>query len=556
MQPTYTGVLALALCFASSGCVGKLDAAVGSEQSGSGAAPAGGADAPPGATDPSPTCAGVSVSSAPMRRLTRDEYDNTVRDVLGLTSEPAREFPRDEAPAGFAGNSITPVTQRALEAYLGAAHEVALSTDVPALLPCMSSAPDDACARSFVLHVGRRLFRRALEPSELDDLLAVFSAKRDMSGFEAGIRLVLETMLASPSFLYRPEVGSGRGVSLLSGYELASRLSFFLWGSSPDETLLDAAENGALATRDGVQQQALRLLSDARARDAVQSFFAQWLRVTDLETLDKNPSLFPEFPELATSMRAETAAFVDHVVFELDGSLRTLLTAPFSVVDAKLASFYGAAPGQLVGFARTELPAGQRAGLLTQASFLAVAANGNQGSPILRGKFVREHLLCQDLAPPPPDAVVVPPEIDPSVSTRERFEQHRADPACRGCHELMDPIGYGFLRYDAIGRFLQAEPSGPIDDTGELVAAGDASGPFRGPIELGQRLSESPDVQRCLATHLLRFAVSRRETQEENCSIDEATQAFRERDLDVIELMYALVVTDAFRYLRSEELTP
>ncbi len=268
-------------------------------------------------------------------------------------------------------------------------------------------------------------------------------------------------MLQSPRFLYRVEMGmpdllTGQpDVTALDSWEVATRLSFLLWSSIPDEELFAAAEADALGDAASIEKQARRMLEDPRARDAVANFHEQWLGLGKIGTLNKDVAVYPTYtPALRPLWEKETLSFLDHVVFDDDkGDVKTMLTAPYSMMNADLAAFYGVSGPKGAAFERVDLDPAQRAGLLTQASLLAVNSKPNQSSPIHRGKFVRERLLCQTLAPPPNNVNIQPPEVDPTATTREKFSQHSSDPACAGCHRLMDPIGFGFESYDGIGQF-------------------------------------------------------------------------------------------------------
>jgi hypothetical protein len=250
-------------------------------------------------------------------------------------------------------------------------------------------------------------------------------------------------------------------------------------------------------------------------------------------------------------MRAETQAFVEHVIWSSDRRLATLLTAPIGFVNAPLARVYGLSTPAGTTAEMVALPMAERAGVLTQPGVLAVHSLPNQSSPVSRGKFVREQLLCQQIAPPPPDLNVTPPEVDPTRSTRERFAQHTADPACSVCHRVMDPIGFGFEAYDAIGRFRASDGGRAIDDAGEIVASRDADGAFRGARALAERLSGSAEVRDCVATQWFRFAFGRYDGVGDTCSLQSLRQEFTRTGGDLKELLVALTQTEAFLTRRA-----
>lgn len=485
---------------------------------------------------------------APLRRLTRVEYTNTVRDLLGINTKLANDFESDTSVAGFATNGIATLSASGTLDYAEAATALAAQIDVAKLTACDLKTATEACARTFITNFGSRAFRRPLVQAEVDGLLKLYTNKKGRSDFSSAARLVVETMLQVPSFLYRPDVAptdDSNAAKLARSYEMASRLSYFLWGSMPDEALFAAAQSGAVLNKSQRESEVRRMLADPRANAALRNFYDQWLDGSLLASATKDSKLFPQFnDELKASMREETGRFVQYVSQSEHGSLKTLLTAPFSFVDPSLAKLYGvAAPAS--GFARTDMPAGQRSGLLTQAGFLAGHSFAGEPSPIHRGLFVRSKLLCQDLVLPP-SVEVEAPVIDPNVSLRDRLDQHRKDPSCASCHSFMDPIGFGFGNYDAIGRWQTTEGKFKADGVGNIVGTDDIDGAFEGAVELGKRLAGSATVQRCMTQQWFRFALGREETAAEECLMDNLAGQLRAKDLDMRELVVAIATSDAF----------
>jgi hypothetical protein len=309
----------------------------------------------------------------------------------------------------------------------------------------------------------------------------------------------------------------------------------------PDDELLAAAAAGDLDTVEGIEAEARRMLADERAKSSIASFHAQWLQLSELDDLTKDAAAFPEWsPELAASMRAETLAFVEEVVFGEDPRLQTLLSASFSFIDGDLAALYGVpSPSSSSGeLTKVELDPQERAGILTQASFLAGHAHAADPSWVHRGKFVRERLLCQTLPPPPPD-------VDMStLQDPDRLE----NPECAGCHVLMDPIGYGFDGYDAIGKQVGSQVGGEIiDDGGDL----DVGGAFADPVDLAHKLATSADVRDCLAKQWVRYAVRRNETGEDACSVAAVQGEFASAEQHLQELLVSIAKAEVFRYRRA-----
>jgi hypothetical protein len=288
------------------------------------------------------------------------------------------------------------------------------------------------------------------------------------------------------------------------------------------------------------------MLSDPRAADGLVSFHRQWLGLRELETESKGGAS----PTLGAAMLEETARFVVFATSQPGDDLRTLLTSRTSFVDEELGKLYGlASPLPTNGFAKVELPTQQRAGVLTHASVLAAHASASQTAPILRGKFLRERLLCQEIPPPPPGTVITPPAVDPKVPTKQRFEQHRTNRSCAGCHQLMDPVGFGFEHYDALGAWRERDGDFAVDASSELTETVDVDGPFDGAIELAERLAGSAEVRRCYARQWFRFAAGRGEVESDAPSLDEVTTAFERSGFDVDELRLAIAKAPAFRFV-------
>lgn len=513
-------------------------------------------EAPASENTPKEFCDLTRPGPSPMRRLNRFEYNNTIRDLLGDESGPADEFPTEEEALGFNNNAtalgVTPILA---ERYMVAAEGIAAraTEDLAALLPCdPADLGEDECARAFAIDLGTRAFRRPLETDETDRLVAVYTwGKEQGLDYRESISLIVESLLQSPHFLYRVEFGaSADGADdeavALDDWERATRLSYLLWGTMPDQELFDAAAAGVLSEPEDVKAQAERMLADPRARYAVHDFYSQWLELDLIDNLEKDSEIFPTFTrEIRDLVRKETEAFMDHVIWEGDGSVETLLTADFSFMNAELAAFYGLEGPSGSEFERVQL-SGERAGLLTQAGFLASQAKPNQASPIHRGKFVREQLLCQPLPPPPEDIELVPPDLDPNLTTRERFSQHSDNPSCSGCHELIDPIGFGFENFDGAGGFRTEENNLPIDVSGELIAT-DVDGPFVGVGELVSKLASSEQVHNCVVTQYFRYGNGRVETNDDRCSLEPLMGDFAQGG-NLRELIVSFTQTDAFLY--------
>jgi hypothetical protein len=487
-----------------------------------------------------------------LRRLSRQQYDNTVRDLLGDTGRPAQAFLVDEVPGSYSASvALAQASPAEIEQYRVAAERLAATavTNLTALLPCQPAGGEEPCAATFIADFGLRALRRPLTAEESSGLLALFQKVRAEGDFAFGIQAVIGALLQSPGFLYRvelppPDARAGAVVPL-DPYQRASRLSYFLLATMPDAELFAAAKANELATAAGVEKQARRLLADPRARDAAATFFAEWMALGALDAQTKDPRLFPGFDEpLRAAMRAETSRFASWALFDGDARLDTLLSSPRSLVNAALGKLYGVAAGP--DFALTELPPGQRSGLLTHASFLTLTAHSDSTSPTRRGKFVLDRLLCQPPPPPPPNVDFKLPPPRPGQSARERFADHTTNAACAACHLVMDPIGFGFESYDAIGRFQTSDGGKAVDASGEIRGSADLDGPFVGAVELGRKLAGSAQVRRCLARQWFRFAEGRDGDAGDEASLAAALAAFTSSRGSVRELMIALVESDAF----------
>lgn len=560
-------VMSLPGCTATIGDPGGGDSSNPAGPGGPGNNPGGGNGSGGTTTTETPLCtgsAGPSVGVAPLRRLTRSQYGHTVRDLLGLPGDHSAKLASDEKVGLFYSNANNPVTELLVEQFMTLADTVsaqAVETQMAKLVPCDPAVEDAAaCGAKFVDSFGRKAFRRPLLADERTTLLSLFEAGRQDLGFADGVQRVVTAVLQSPQLLYHLELGvapaGSADVVALDQYVVGSRLAYFLWDSTPDDELLRAAGAGELSTPDALRAQAKRLLDDPRAAETIASFHQQWLATDRLADLEKDAAVYPGYgTELRDSMIKETAHFADYVIRSGDGLLNTLFTAPFSFIDAPLAKLYGVTlPGGHDASKPFTLNSSQRSGILTHAGVLAVHSHAEQSSPVRRGKMVRENLFCQALSPPPPDADTTPPEPDPNASTRERFEQHRADPKCAACHTLIDPLGFGFENYDGIGTFRSTEAGKPIDASGQITGT-DVDGTFVGATELSTKLASSSQVRACLSQHWFNYALGRTKGDADACTMKALADAFAQTS-NIRDLLMTLVTTDAFRYGRFDKGAP
>jgi hypothetical protein len=518
-------------------------------------------DPPPGSTA-DPTAAGVM----PLRRLTIREYDNTVRDLLGDATAPGKQFP-DDRDETFTFRRADAIAVQDAKLIRGAAEALAAAAarNLGALLPCNPAAGEDACAGQFIPSFGLRAFRRPLSGAETARLMALYTTGRTTLklGFADAIGLLIEGMLQAPAFLYHWEAPAAAAIQegpavRLGHYEIASRLSYFLWGSMPDRELFAAAAAGQLGTAAEVQVQARRLLNDPRARDAVAAFFEEWLAVDTLdEKAAKDAQVYPEWDAaLKAAMAAETRAFVGHVVFEGDGRWTTLLGAPFSFVNQALGRVYGMPDVTGPDLRRMDLIGGQRAGFLTQPAFLALTGAADGSHPVRRGKAIYEKLLCRELPPPPANVQPARP-ASAGGTTRERFAEHAGNDCARGCHALFDPLGFAFEHYDGVGKYRTMDNGKPVDASGDVTLDG-SSKHFDDALALTRLMAGSAEVRRCFATQWVRFALARQETAADAASLDTAAAGFASPEATVRDLMAAVATIRSFRYrvLSAGEVLP
>jgi Protein of unknown function (DUF1592)/Protein of unknown function (DUF1588)/Protein of unknown function (DUF1585)/Protein of unknown function (DUF1595)/Protein of unknown function (DUF1587) len=507
-----------------------------------------------------------ALTAPTMRRLTHSQYDHTVRDLLGDQIQPARGFPKEDFIAGFKnqleGQGISPIQS---EAYSKAAERLATAAfrggDQRGLVPGKPESPTDApLAEKFVQQFGLKAFRRPLAADELQlySQLLLREAGRTQD-FYSGAALVVEAMLQSPHFLFRVERGDDQ-----AQYHLASRLSYFLWDTMPDERLLAAAANGDLTTAAQIETTVQQMLDDNRSRAAFDEFLAQWMRFDRVLSATRDRRRFREFnADLAAAMVEETRRLFNHVVWN-DRNFLEFFTADYTFASTELARLYGL-PEPSAEFAKVEYPPDSgRSGVLGHGSFLVLTSKPAETSPTARGLFIRNHFLGHEIPPPPPGVDTTLPAITESapLTNRQRLDIHLNSESCAGCHRLIDPIGMPFEHYNAIGAFQQkmtlqfgsrgeeARNRRPamiemeIDPSGYIQGMDDSA--FTTPKQLGRLLAESTACQRCIVKQLFRYAFGRQETASDQPVIEKLLERFRRSGYRFRELIVALVTSDLF----------
>ena len=499
--------------------------------------------------------------SITLRRLTHSQYNNTIRDLLNDQSAPANQFPPEDFLNGFKtqyqAQTLSPLL---VEAYSAAAERLARNAfaggDRRKLIPCQPSA---ACRARFVREFGLRAFRRPLTSDEQKRYEALFAREAD---FYQGAQLFVEAILQSPAFLFRLEQTDN---AAWKPYVTASRLAYTLWDTMPDATLFASAARNELNSSQAVETAARRMLNDPRARQALDEFVAQWLRFDRLLTAGKDRRRYPGFNrETAFAMTEEARTFIADLVWN-ERDFTQIFTADYSFANADLAAIYGvAAPAK--EFDRIQFPAAsERAGLLGQTLFLALTAKPDETSLTARGLYVREQFLCQHVAEPPPGVNTNLPDVTEAKpqTNRERMREHVTNPSCATCHNLIDPIGYGFEKFDAIGarrdtfklRLFGAYDGGhntsqpktielPLDTTGFVAGLPDSK--FTTPRELGAVLARSPNCQECIVKQCFRYTAGRMETAADRALLRQVYDAFKQSQFHFKELMIALVRSREF----------
>jgi hypothetical protein len=495
-----------------------------------------------------------------IQRLTRRQYNNTVRDLLGVDSRPAQAFPADGGGGGgFDNNASTLfVPPILLERYLEAASAVLAQAD-PARYLVARPGPgisDEAAARQCIAVFARRAFRHPARDDEVERLLRLsHHALARGDGFDAAVRFALKGALIAPSFLYLVERArdDASGPYPVSDHELACRLSYFLWSSMPDQELSDLADAGRLRDPGVLEHQVRRMLADPKARALAEDFAGQWLRVGSLaELADPDTRLFPEFtPELRDAMAEEPVAFF-HALLREDRPLLDLIDCDYTYLNELLAKHYGIDGVTGPEFRRVALHDRSRGGVLGMAGILTLTSYPRRTSPVLRGKWVLEELL--GTPPPPPPAMVKALPADDRVrdgmTFRQRLELHRKDANCAACHARLDPLGFGLENFDVLGRWRDDIRETPVDAAG-LLTTGEA---FTGPEELKAILKGARRglFVRNVVERMLAYALRRGVEYYDQPAIGEVIAALEAHEYKVTALVVAVAQSYPFQYRRSE----
>jgi hypothetical protein len=539
-------------------------------------APAGGASGPApmngggsGAVVGAGGTTSVTTSSKPevnvmtIRRLSRTAYTNTLKTLTGTKQDYGSKFPAGDLSFGFdnIGDALT-VQPLHVELFEQSADSVldelfalpATDANRAKVLTCDPQGGGRACVVTTVLAFAQRAYRRPVVEAEIAPFVGI-SDSFTLTGGAAteGLKLALKAVLLSPHFLFRVELDASptsKEVHRLNPYELASRLSYYFWSDMPDEALLASAKNGTLATDAGLTSEVSRMLGDAKAQALVSDFAGQWLNIRRVAAVKPDAATYPAFnAQLAADMQTES-----YMMFgELLGQSRPitdLLNSDFTYVNKSLASFYGITPPAGDGFVKVSLAGSHRSGYLMQGSFLALTSNPTRTSPVKRGKWVLEQLLCSPPPPPPPGTKFDLDANETTQSVRSRLEAHRANEPCRTCHALMDPIGLSFENFDGIGKYRSTDQFGPIDATGTLqTAAGQVT--FNGAEQLMPLVSEDERLAPCVAQNVLTYAVGRGFTTDDAIALKNVLSATAATGQGLRGLVGMVALSESFKSRRA-----
>lgn len=503
-----------------------------------------------------------------LRRLNKAEYNNTIRDLAGVDFQPAADFPNDDVGYGFdnIGDVLT-LSPLLLEKYLAAADKIveAAWQKPETRRRIVSQEPknndDRKAAETSLRNFARRAYRRPVRDEEVERLLRfVDLVRKNGDPLDLGLKLAARAILVSPNFIFRVEkdrpAPAGKSGSPISEFELASRLSYFLWSSMPDEELFRQAEKNEL--RKNLEAQVRRMLADAKSRALVDNFAGQWLQLRNLrlKTVNPDPDRFPAFSEaLRLAMIRETELFFEHLLRE-DRNLFEFLDADWTFVNERLAKHYGIPGVQGEEFRKVKLPNEQRGGVLTQASILTVTSNPTRTSPVMRGKWILENILNSPPPPPPPEVPELPDDAKAmaSGSLRQRLELHRSNAVCASCHERMDPIGFGLENFNAIGGWRDRDGQFPIDAGGILPSGQKFSGPKE--LRLVLKTTKGDDFRRCLAEKMLTYALGRGLEYYDRCAVKEICESVSRNDNRFSSLVIAIIQSDPFQMRRGKRGSP
>ena len=499
-----------------------------------------------------PCMGGPAASVQRARLLSPRQYDNTIEDLLGIGGNPAREF---------GGGADTQLDDLGAERRANAAASIArqAAAQLMTWAPCAATAAD--CGPRIVDALGRRAFRHPLSDVERQQLTALFEAGVKEKDFTTGVEWFLTGLLQAPDFLYqlaRPAGGEQAGaLRPITGYEMASRLSYFVWDSMPDDPLFAAAGAGGLGDAASLTGQLERMMQDRpRFLRGIGSFYAHWLAIEGFGELARDDAAFTT--ELVKALGTSLLMSATQLYTGASPTISALFSGDSYFLDGALRAFYGKGKGG-PEFVATQLPGENRFGLLTHPALMAQLARPQKTHPINRGLFVRTKLLCQEMHPPAGDIPQLPEAPVAGVTTREEVAQHSTNPSCAACHAMLDPPGFALEAFDQLGRRRDSENGKAIDTSGVMTGAGDLDGPFARGEELLSKFADSPTARTCFAQEYFQFAMTgdavRPVADTDRCSLDRLSARFAASG-DLEELVALVATSDAFRFRQTEGVAP
>jgi hypothetical protein len=511
-----------------------------------------GLDEDTGEASPRGSAPSVELPVNGLALLTESQYRNSIRDLFGSGIALPARLERIQDIDGFQalGASVTAVSPVGAERFESAAFQVAEQVLEESMraewMPCIPSDElfsDASCAAEALEQIGARIWRRPLLSEEVETLTALSTEAADvLENFYEGLQFGLAGLLMSPNFLYRPEIGADGS---LRETELASKLSFFLWNTIPDDELFDLAIKGELSEPTVLAEQVDRMMADPRLTEGLNAFFTDLFDLNLLDQMSKDPLVYKHMNSaLPAAAREETLHVIADIVLDQDADYRTLFTTRRTWVDRRLAAIYDVQAPSMDGFGWVELPSEKgRRGLLGHASILSLYAHAVSSSVTLRGIFVRERILCHDIPPPPADVNTSIPEASESLPTmRERVARHLEDPNCASCHEITDLVGLGLENFDGIARWRTRENDVVIDASGELD--GDT---FQTAWGLSRALANHPDLGPCLSDNLYAYANHHKPEWAERDLLRWHSDGFRQSGNRVAFLMRDIALSPSFR---------
>jgi hypothetical protein len=562
------GIPALALGLGLGACTGMLDGPGGGSMSGpngntagsssstAGSAATGGTSSTTGGATGNPDTSSP-IQAAPTWRLTNLEYKNSVKDLFGIAA--ATPLDPDGAMAGYRAGLVA--GDATVQAYYDSALAVAAAVDVSTLAPCDAAAAMAGgadCAAKFIDAIGPKAFRRPVDAETRAGLVALFSGIASKFGYEPAIRGLVEEILQSPYFLYHLELEEqalGPGAVKVSGYSMASRLSYLIWGTMPDDALFAKAAAGQLTTAEQIEAEARRLLADPRAHTGLYNFYEQWLRADRLPPVKGGKYQDAYNDAMRASILASFDAQVDASLWQPQDSVGVLLTATQAFVNEQTAPLFGISGIKGTALQVANVDPAQRVGILAHPAVMGALATEDGTHPIQRGVFVWDQLLCQDL-PSPPANVPVFPGVPPNASVRQAFETFTSDVICQGCHRRINPVGFLFENYDTLGAYTTIDDNGqPVNAPGTIVGAITPGGeedkvvnvPTASEVELSRNIAQSASVAQCLVKQLYRYTMKRKETNGDTATINTLAGAFTGTAQSMPALLAAITQSEAFK---------